>query len=720
MRASTLSEFASGVHAIPTSQIYHQHLTDPISNACSDLPRASTEAYGSMTHSPSSSDSSPSQYLRISAPQPPDAKRQSAALRGASLAFASPPTPSTPSINTYSGTDGALAAASFAGVGKRRKGGQFGVGGSPPRQLQKNKTPPAVKHIMERTSSNNYQQSLTPQSTQSREQSPSHIAAVLAASKSSPNPSPTTSLRPPQHRRMPLKRSRSDLFPKTEGPNDSPIAATDALVKLFEASQASKRVVSETQIQHKQGRLSGVVSPIPIRPPEVERTSPLASRDYDPSMMVRHPVGKPLQLAKPGLPPISPRMSSRAARASDSTVDKPIPAIHHSRALPTQKDEGVNSDEGPRIFMQKIRPQSAAIPKTPIPPPPPARRSSKRPALPVQKDSGTSSYTNHSASSSSASSYASAVDRLQSPRSPEKRSNAEAVTHSPPPPPQLNVAMPNTRLQFRPPSRPVSNASTSLDRLPFTTAPLKSGPEPILSLHSLTPQLTASSLANAMVASSLASSRAPSPSKPLPLPTPPLLVRRSKPPFFHRHHSQEQLSRTPSPAKGMRHTLRDERSSNDETEVHKHHKSSRIIKKHPHKHHEGDRKRWRESITDKERKRYEGVWAANRGLFLPHSPTTSVTGPTNLTPQPTTASPRVLNLIVRDIWNRSKLSPDDLAEIWDLVDGKREGYLEKEEFVVGMWLVDQRLKGRKTPVVVGESVWGSVRGLSGVRVGGRR
>lgn len=145
--------------------------------------------------------------------------------------------------------------------------------------------------------------------------------------------------------------------------------------------------------------------------------------------------------------------------------------------------------------------------------------------------------------------------------------------------------------------------------------------------------------------------------------------------------------------------MRETSKSSDESETYRHHKGSRIIKKHPHKHHEGDRKRWREQITDKERKRYEGVWAANRGLLLP---------PTNTT--------AVINLVVRDIWSRSQLSFNDLEEIWDLVDSQAVGRLEREEFVVGMWLIDQRLKGRKTPVMVSESVWASVRRLSGIQI----
>ena len=127
------------------------------------------------------------------------------------------------------------------------------------------------------------------------------------------------------------------------------------------------------------------------------------------------------------------------------------------------------------------------------------------------------------------------------------------------------------------------------------------------------------------------------------------------------------------------------------------------MKKHPNKHHEGDRKRWRDTVSEAERKRYEGVWAANKDLL--HPPKDAAV-PANT----------VLGIIARDIWRRSRLTDDVLEEIWNLVDLNRQGALGKEEFVVGMWLIDQRLKGRKLPVRISESVWGSVRMLSGIKV----
>lgn len=208
-------------------------------------------------------------------------------------------------------------------------------------------------------------------------------------------------------------------------------------------------------------------------------------------------------------------------------------------------------------------------------------------------------------------------------------------------------------------------------------------------------------LANAIVASSLASSRQASPSaltfKARAPPLPPL--RRS---LFH--HGKEEHPRTPSPPKlpGLRSTLRTPRMESEE-EVKTRGKKRLLGKKHPNKHNEGSRKRWRDEVTPKEKKRYEAVWASNRGLY-----TTAITKPGT--------DDRVCNLVARDIYQRSGLSNDVLEEVYALIARKTYVYLEKEEFVVGMWLVDQQLKGRKLPGKVSNSVWRSVGVLGGLKV----
>lgn len=223
--------------------------------------------------------------------------------------------------------------------------------------------------------------------------------------------------------------------------------------------------------------------------------------------------------------------------------------------------------------------------------------------------------------------------------------------------------------------------------------------------------MTESTLADAIIASSLASSRATSPAK---SDLRPMLRTRSRSYSLmhpHRHHEQQADSSSP---RAMKHTLRQNsgRSEDKGAETVKrgrHH----FMRKHVHKHHEGDRKRWRDRVTERERKRYEGVWAANRGLYtFWGSPAVDFGEPAKPTPE----ADLVTNVIVRDIWERSRLPRDVLEEIWDLVARDEAKALQRDEFVVGMWLVDQRLKGRKNPTKVSPSVWASVRYASGVKI----
>lgn len=159
----------------------------------------------------------------------------------------------------------------------------------------------------------------------------------------------------------------------------------------------------------------------------------------------------------------------------------------------------------------------------------------------------------------------------------------------------------------------------------------------------------------------------------------------------------------------MLQTLRQPPSKSDNEDEDARRRSHRHRKKplgKKHAHHEGARKRWRDEVSAREKKRYEAVWASNRGLFI--SDFADAGGDAD-------RDDLVANVVVRDIWSRSRLPVDELAEVWDLVDRKGAGALNKQEFVVGMWLVDQRLRGRKIPARVSDSVWDSARG---VRVAG--
>lgn len=233
------------------------------------------------------------------------------------------------------------------------------------------------------------------------------------------------------------------------------------------------------------------------------------------------------------------------------------------------------------------------------------------------------------------------------------------------------------------------------------------------------PKMTVNALADAMVAGSIASSHAPSRMhSPAVKPPPPKPRRRSKSVGLfdggrHRKNhfgfgnGSETPKLDPPAARTMRHTLRNtspDRDGKDEVAAKR---GRRHWRRHPNMHHEGDRKRWRDKITERERKRYEGVWAGNRGVLVDHDlEYLEFDGANDL----------VVNVVVKDIWERSRLPRDVLEEVWDLVAPANAKALNREEFVVGLWLIDQRLKGRKLPVKVSASVWSSVRHIQGVKI----
>ena len=268
--------------------------------------------------------------------------------------------------------------------------------------------------------------------------------------------------------------------------------------------------------------------------------------------------------------------------------------------------------------------------------------------------------------------------------------------------------------------KPAARTATApLELFPASPSSPRSIPAQYNKIHprTMTPNMTGDQLANAMVAGSLASSRAPSPKKQEP---PPLPSRKAK------HHHTFTFSRTPSPVKtGMRQTLRktasDISDNEDDDMLHPYgkHKKKRLVRKHPNKHHEGDRKRWRDAVTERERKRYEGLWAANKGVHCSFSRDEEIMFrkvPSQKSQVQELLQDQVSNIVARDIWTRSRLPDSTLEAVWDLVDSDNVGRLGKEEFVVGMWLIDQRLRGRKLPVKVSDTVWASVRGLRGIKI----
>ena len=262
------------------------------------------------------------------------------------------------------------------------------------------------------------------------------------------------------------------------------------------------------------------------------------------------------------------------------------------------------------------------------------------------------------------------------------------------------------------------------------TAPVAIKPPPRSRTNIASPQLTPSghhrdfhsnmteqTLADAIVASSVASSRHVSP--PRRPHKPPLPLRRSKSHSFVTPRQLEVWEKPPlksPPVRPFRQTLRKQSKPEDDEEETKVAKLGRrhYFRKHQHKHHEGDRRRWRDKVTERERRRYEGLWAANKGLYLFWKTPEGRFGGS----QPTAAeTDLVVNVVVRDIWERSRLPRDVLEEVWSLVAPNDEAVaLKRDEFVVGLWLIDQRLKGRKLPPSISQSVWGSVRHSQGLKV----
>lgn len=567
-----------------------------------------------------------------------------AALQGASLAFGKKiPVKSASPLNTYSGSNGALAAAARAGRISRSESstnilspqstgnltgrltaqstGQSDVQSYEQPQLELGAVSRGLGQLGRSQNSLQLQYiSGTPKNRpRSQQRSPSHIAATLAASRSKAS-SPGSIKKSPSTSKSGISpgiMGRSLESKRLEAPQHSPrmagnsgevdatsIPPTTSLIGMFEQSggQSSRQNVPKLP-----GPIAvGKASPPIIHSPKPVRKLPLRPLQSSPSPQSR-PIAKPIPITKPKIQPKPPRLIGSGGSDDDSDNDSFVSA----------------SDQ-------------MSISNKSMPSLPPPRRS------------------------------------RQSPRAVNVLSKSERDA------------------------------------------------------------ITINAMADAIVASSLASSRAGSPAKqsledhpPVPPPR-----RGQNHSLFHiHHHHNDNKGRTPSPSKGMRQTMRKPPKSDDEDDANMDRARRRNpLKKHPNKHHEGDRKRWRDVITERERKRYEAVWASNKGMYAPpetkgksqtsnqvmtHFSGSSTLSLSNIR-QPDMADV-VVNLVVRDIWSRSRLGDDILEEVWDLVDRSHKGYLAREEFVIGMWLIDQRLKGRKLPVRVEGSVWVSV-GLGGLKV----
>ncbi|KAF1962254.1 hypothetical protein CC80DRAFT_462245 [Byssothecium circinans] len=675
-----------------------------------------------------------------------------AALRGASLAFSKPPVKPKAQTNLYTGGgNGALLAATKVGTGTPRNSpsrattplGRDWTGGSA-RSSRPNASP--IRHLSNSSSSSAL--TVPEDHLAERGPSPSNIAATLAAarhtalkppvqataapvmSEREPNeaeippppgsvrnvlarmdarkPKPSASQRrekaASEHISSPLRAPVEDAKPT----DDTPIAPTTSLVKMFEQNRSSTRG-APSPISFTSN------SPPPIRSPKPQRKINLPPEPNDNAPLERQKTRTP--------PPVNPKSKPLLGKAAftDGMKEEPSSSILRQDSLATPPPRQKPAELA-AIKNTGSRPGSR-------PRPPPKRFS--RQTRPKSEDmTRSSSFSQRRISSSMSnqdvpSSPASFVSAQEEQEIPAEKAKPEL-----PPPRRSARQKAEAEAQVRPktatplPPKPRASSRTSLIPPPQRRASMSGTSTPTGTLYhsnyqresvlAITKHMTGESLSSAIVGAALASSRNASPN-PSRISTPPIPIR--KPQQYH-HHSP--FHHSPSPQKSaptgkLRTTMRKEPSSSSEEDQSDRYKrkGTRIMglgRKHPNKHHEGTRKRWRDQITERERKRYEGVWAANKGLFIQNVSSRSPSHALGEDP-----SLDVLNLVTKEIWMRSRLPEHELEEVWDLVDGRGVGRLRREEFVVGMWLVDQRLKGRKIPAKVSESVWASVRG-AGVKI----
>ncbi|KAL2181476.1 uncharacterized protein P884DRAFT_326176 [Thermothelomyces heterothallicus CBS 202.75] len=598
--------------------------------------------------------------------------------------------------------------------------------------------------------------------------SPSFIAATLAASSAS--------------------SLSSSVMPEKDLPDTSSIPPTTSLVSLFE----SKRGKDD-------------VDPVKKKPPSV-RTESGDVRSQAGGKEAHQAPGKakpkPVPKPKPGFSPDHGRKTGldgnargsandtsqrgnttaldgsddnkgrsdlrppRSPPASQSTGHKPITK---PSASASQRPVTPPSSAPDRAISNHTNPQTMKLLRTPRmgPPAPPERASGttmKGPAVP-----GTLGTSRNDRADAVPHDY---QDPTPKPRQPPQSSTPSNDTF---------VSASSVQLWTMPPVNAADETAdeTAVQRPPVprlspsprsTTTPEF---QPPLFSDTSTTNLTLGSLTNAIVASNIASARLTptSSSQPPPVPAP----RRSGRSPLRPHHTADSIrsqlgrggsgSRSPSrrnapqqqqqqqPHKTgvLLQTLRSPHTSLSDDEdarrqqLHHHHRRRNKVLgggNRKHAHHEGSRRRWRDEITPRERRRYEAVWASNRGLLLRPGWAVQYTAAdgdepegggkreaeadsqdddnnnnnnNNILDQSRAPPGRpeaelVVNVVARDIWSRSRLPADELAEVWDLVDRDRRGALGRDEFVVGMWLIDQRLRGRKIPARVSRSVWDSVAG----------
>ncbi|KAI0145739.1 hypothetical protein F4776DRAFT_373113 [Hypoxylon sp. NC0597] len=665
-------------------------------------------------------------------PNPPGAHDDSsynAALKGASLAFQkSSPKPLPPSTPTSRNVDNrALIAATSAAsasrdhsrtISRQTTGSSIQGGNGDPGIEQGGVTQSSAQRLQPPSQWNLGTSShLGPASrpTMPDPRSPSFIAATLAASRSvSPARNQVAQSQPysPQlvgrQRQYSVGDSTASSVKSLDLATDTTsIPSTNALISMFEKRKDDMDPVKKgVTADDSQKSLGAESKPRALSPPRT--TGPITMNELSPSRLASSPVRR--NVASPS-PTVAGPSQERRQKPQDAFVEAkarpptPPPARAKNKAQESAQPVSLEVKGKPRASTPPPKSISRANtvilspkPKRPVPQKILLNDITAQDAVPEGQTSPPGKSKQYPPSP------VHNVAEESVPRDDSRRtstsSNDTFVSASSVPSPHAGSpergrsrpSSPDTVRLRRPPSaQTVSTITTSAGRPP---------PLPRRHTQQPTSNLPLESLTDAIMAGSLASSRL------TPAKTPP-----PKPPS----HKQ-----TPH----MRQTLRQPPSkSDDEGESRARSRRRKPLGKlaggNKHAHHEGARKRWREEITPRERKRYEGVWASNRGLLLvaPNNSSSSSIFNGQLQPYPQaqtqsqsqaqTQTPAqalekemeqgVANVIVRDIWARSRLPFDELAEVWDLVDRRGLGFLDRTEFVVGMWLIDQRLRGRKIP-----------------------
>ncbi|KAK3322220.1 hypothetical protein B0H66DRAFT_589991 [Apodospora peruviana] len=564
----------------------------------------------------------------------------------------------------------------------------------------------------------------------------------------------------PVKRRGPAPLQRPGPYPKIQPPTP-PRSRSPDLEPRSEVQPAavSKKPKPATLVENPPASLSQKISPDEVEGPMVPpRVSQPRRKTCTEDNATTSAESQPVEKLKPSPPPKSiskPVLPAAERRTTKITIPTKLPA---TEVVSPQPKRVVKTPqlEAPILPLRRSSTVKLTVSSARSPPATSHNIESKRSHREPHPESEDRAMRRLSQLSDSSDDSFVSASSTQSPRaaSPVKdleyfNANDGSSRNSPTPrPPSLPAWSPSSL------GGPSPSLQTVLRR---PTAPNASSPN--LALDSLTNAIVAGNLASARLANR---SGASSPGCPPPLPAPrrhgvsPLHALQPQRTadslhsnYLHYHnggrkspsrqHQNQHEQRT-----GMLQTLRAPHTSvSDDEEARRHnhrHRKKALggIKKHAHQ--EGSRRRWRDEISARERRRYEAVWASNRGLFLKPgfafqhadnwrsspSPSPAVASGTDQKKSSITQvdlsrawdgpeAEYVVNVVVRDIWSRSRLPPDELAEVWDLVDRRKQGVLGKEEFVVGMWLIDQRLRGRKIPARVSESVSASARG-NGMKV----